>query len=145
MSTPSPAATPAGTENRATSRRKPAGFHGPSLGARARKNAGMPTVIAATTVRWRGSSGYAVGVSPTVTMRNAANTDFVTNSFVTRWMLRRICRPSATILGTEPKSPLTRTTSLTAFAICVPEPCAIESRAAFSAGTSLTPSPIIAT
>ena len=54
---------------------------------------------AATIVRWRGSSGYSAGVIPIATIRNAANTDLVTNSFVTRWMLRRIRRPSATIPG----------------------------------------------
>ena len=82
---------------------------------------------------------------PIATITNAANTDFVTKSFVTRWMLRRIRRPSATMAGIAAKSPLTSTTSETAFAIWVPEPCAIESRDAFSAGTSLTPSPTIAT
>ena len=124
--TPSPAATPAGTAKRPTSRRKSSVRHGPSLGASARKNAGMPTVRAPTTVRWRGSSGYSVGVIPIATIRNAAKTDFVTKSFVTRWMLRRIRRPSATMPGTAAKSPSTRTTSATAFAICVPEPCAID-------------------
>ena len=53
--------------------------------------------------------------------------------------------PSATMPGIEAKSPSTRTMSATAFAIWVPEPCATERRDAFSAGTSLTPSPIIAT
>ena len=105
----------------------------------------MPTVSVATIVRWRGSRGYSAGVIPTATIRNAANTDFVTNSLVTRWMLRRIRRPSATMPGMAAKSPFTSTTSATALAICVPEPCAIDSRDAFSAGTSLTPSPTIAT
>ena len=82
---------------------------------------------------------------PIATITKAANTDFVTKSFVTRWMLRRIRRPSATIAGIAAKSPLTSTMSETAFAICVPEPWAIERRDAFSAGTSLTPSPTIAT
>ena len=67
-------------------------------------------------------------------MRNAANADFVTNSFATRWRLRRILRPSATIAGTTAKSPRTSTRSATLRAICVPVPCAIASRAAFSAG-----------
>ena len=78
-------------------------------------------------------------------MRKAANADFVTNSFATRWTFRRIFRPSATIGGTEAKSPRTSTTSATLRAISEPLPCAIASRAAFSAGTSLTPSPTIAT
>ena len=59
----------------------------------------MPTVSAPTIVRCRGSSGYSAGVIPIATIRNAAKTDFVTKSFVTRWMLRRIRRPSATIAG----------------------------------------------
>ena len=79
--------------------------HGPSLGASARKNAGIPTVSAPTIVRWRGSSGYSAGVIPIATITNAAKTDFVTKSFVTRWMLRRIRRPSATIPGIDAKSP----------------------------------------
>ncbi|MEA2228723.1 MAG: uncharacterized protein QOF04_2353, partial [Solirubrobacteraceae bacterium] len=44
-----------------------------------------------------------------------------------------------------PKSPRTSTRSATARAMSVPLPCAIASRAVFSAGTSLTPSPTIAT
>ena len=99
----------------------------------------------AASVRCRGRSGYAVSVSPIRRMRNAANADLVTNSFATRWTLRRIFRPSATIDGTEAKSPLTRTTSATLRAIWEPLPCAIARRAAFSAGTSLTPSPTMAT
>ena len=54
-------------------------------------------------------------------------------------------RPSATIARHRGEIAVTSTTSDTAFAICVPEPWAIESLAAFSAGTSLTPSPTIAT
>ena len=53
---------------------------------------------------------------------------------------------SRTIAGTDAKSPRTSTRSATLFAICVPAPCAIASRGeAFSAGTSLTPSPTMAT
>ena len=73
------------------------------------------------------------------------NTVLVTNSRATRWMLRRIWRPSATIPGTTPKSSRTSTRSATERAICVPEPWAIARRASLSAGTSLTPSPTIAT
>ena len=105
----------------------------------------MPMVNDATSVRWRGSKGYAVGVNPIERMRKVANADFVKNSFATRCRLRSTFRPSATIAGTEEKSPRTSTTSATLFAICVPLPCAIASRAAFSAGTSFTPSPTIAT
>ena len=75
----------------------------------------------------------------------AANTLLVMNRLATRSMLRRICRPSATIPGTTPKSSRTSTRSATERAICAPEPCAIASRASLSAGTSLTPSPTIAT
>ncbi len=119
--------------------------HGPELGPSARKKPGIPTVTAAASERCRGRSGYGVVVSPTTRTRNAANTDFVTNSFVTRWTLRRIFRPDATMSGTAEKSPRTSTTSATLRAISVPLPCAIASRAALSAGTSFTPSPTIAT
>ena len=91
---------PAGTAKRATSRRKPSVRHGPSLGASARKKAGIPIVERAARVRWRGSSGYSAGVMPIERIRKTAKTDFVTNSFATRWRLRRIARPSATIAGT---------------------------------------------
>ena len=136
---------PAGTAKRPTSRRKPSGRNGPAEGARARKKAGMPTVTKAASERCRGSSGYSISVRPTETIRTTANADFVTNSFATRWRLRSTFRPSATIGGTAAKSPRTSTTSATLLAICVPLPCAIASRADLSAGTSLTPSPIIAT
>ena len=69
-------------------------LHEPSLGASARKNPGIPIVSVAASVRCRGSSGYAVSVSPIRRMRKAANADFVTNSFATRWTFRRIFRPS---------------------------------------------------
>ena len=105
----------------------------------------MPTVIVAASVRCRGRSGYGVVVTPTSRIRKAAKTDLVTKSFVTRWTLRRIFRPSATIAGTAAKSPLTSTTSATLRVISEPVPWAIASRAALSAGTSLTPSPTIAT
>src|SRR5206468_7985046 len=61
----------------------------------------------------------------------------VTNSFATRARLRRILRPSPIIGGTAAKSPRTRTRSATLRAIWAPEPSAMASRAAFSAGTSL--------
>ena len=73
------------------------------------------------------------------------NTDLVTNSRATRWMLRRIWRPSCDhprhlaelaarrARGRRPSGP----------SAC-PQPCAIASRACLSAGTSLTPSPSIA-
>ena len=53
------------------------------------------------------------------------NTVLVMNSLATRWMLRRIWRPSATIPGTTPKSSRTSTRSATERDICVPEPWAI--------------------
>ena len=55
--TPSPAAVPAGIAKLARSRRKRSGRHGPVLGASARKNAGMPIVMADASVRWRGRNG----------------------------------------------------------------------------------------
>ena len=143
--TPRPAAIPAGTAKRPTSKRKPSDRKRPSLGASARKKDGMPIVSPAASVRWRGSSGYACGVSPIESTTNAANADFVTKSFATRCRLRSTFRPSATSAGTLAKSPRTSTRSATLRAICEPLPCAIASRAAFSAGTSLTPSPTIAT
>ena len=47
--------------------------------------------------------------------------------------------------GTDSKPPLTRTMSEMARAICEPLPWAMARRLAFSAGTSLTPSPTMAT
>ena len=70
---------------------------------------------------------------------------FETKRRATRWMLRRIWRPSPTIGGTSPNSPETSTRSDTERAIWVPLPWAIASRASFSAGTSLTPSPSMPT
>jgi len=52
-------------------------------------------------------------------------------------------RPMAA--GTAAKLSVTSTLSATLFAICAPLPSAIASRDPFMAGTSLTPSPIIAT
>ena len=74
----------------------------------------------------------------------AANADLTTNSFATRRMLRRMRRPSTMPFGIAAKSSATRTMSETPRAICEPVPRATDSRAAFIAGTSLTPSPTIA-
>ena len=60
-------------------------------------------------------------------------------------MLRAIRRPSPTASGSRENWSLSRTTSATPLVTCVPEPIATAIRACFSAGTSLTPSPIIAT
>ena len=59
-------------------------------------------------------------------------------------MLRAIRRPSPTACGRRANSSLSRTTSATPLVTCAPEPIATAIRARFSAGTSLTPSPIIA-
>ena len=59
-------------------------------------------------------------------------------------MLRAIRRPSATASGSRENSSSSRTTSATPLVTWAPEPIATASRACFSAGTSLTPSPIIA-
>lgn len=115
------------------------------LGASASRKAGIPIVTVEAIVNWRGSSGnVAVGIA-TARSITAVNTVLVTNSRATRWMLRRIWRPSLTIPGTAAKSSRTSTRSATERAICVPDPCAIASRASLRAGTSLTPSPTIAT
>ena len=95
-------------------------------------------------LRCRGRNGYSIGASPSPSTMNAPNRHFVVKSFETRCMLRRIWRPSATIRGTAPKSPRTSTRSETVRAIWAPLPCAIAMRDALSAGTSFTPSPIIA-
>ena len=78
-------------------------------------------------------------------MRKAASTDFATKSLATRWRLRSTLRPSRIIGGIEAKPPFTRTMSAMPRAICEPVPWAMARRAAFRAGTSLTPSPTIAT
>ena len=59
-------------------------------------------------------------------------------------MLRAIRRPSATARGSIENWSRSRTMSATPLVIWLPEPIATASRACFSAGTSLTPSPIIA-
>jgi hypothetical protein len=59
-------------------------------------------------------------------------------------MLRAIRRPSATACGRRENWSLSRTTSAIPFVTWAPEPIATAMRARFSAGTSLTPSPIIA-
>ena len=80
-----------------------------------------------------------------VRIRNAASADLATKSFATRCRLRRSLRPSRIIAGIAAKPPLTSTRSAIALAIWAPLPWAIARRAAFSAGTSLTPSPTMAT
>ncbi len=82
----------------------------------------MPMVRVATRLRCRGRKGYALALRPIVRISVAAKTDFVTNSRATRWMFRRIWRPSATIAGSDAKSPPTSTTSATLRAICAPLP-----------------------
>ena len=63
------------------------------------------------------------------------NTDFVTKSWATRWMLRRIWRPSRDHARDDRRSrSRTRTRSATVRAICAPEPCAIASRACLQRG-----------
>ena len=76
---------------------------------------------------------------------NAANTDLVTNSLATRCTFRMIWRPSPIARGMAPNQSVTSTASATLLASWLPPPSAIASRADFIAGTSLTPSPIIAT
>ena len=118
----------------------------PVEGARASANDGMPTVKKAASDRWRGSSGYAAPASPTVRISVAANADLTTNSFATRRMFEQ--DPPAlgdALAGSSRKSSETSTMSDTPRAICEPPPSAIAMRAAFIAGTSLTPSPTIAT
>ena len=60
-------------------------------------------------------------------------------------MLRAIRRPSATARGSIENWSRSSTMSAIPLLIWLPEPIATASRARFSAGTSLTPSPIIAT
>ena len=71
-------------------------------------------------VNWRGSSGKTPLGSAIVTSRKAVKIALLTKSRATRWMLRRIWRPSWTSGGTSPNSPETRTRSETERAICVP-------------------------
>ena len=105
----------------------------------------MPIVKVEVSVNWRGSIGKTpLGIATTST-RKAVKIAFETKRRATRWMLRRIWRPSPTIGGTSPNSPETSTRSDTERAIWVPLPWAIASRASFSAGTSLTPSPSMPT
>ena len=119
---PIPTATPAGIAKRATDCRNRSGRHGPELGASASTNAGMPIVTVEAIVNWRGRSGNVAVGTATASPSTAVNTAFVTNSCATRWMLRRICRPSSTIPGTTAKSERTNTRSATERAIWTPEP-----------------------
>ena len=114
-------------------------------GGERQKNAGMPTVRAAASESWRGRNGKVPPPTPTVRMSVAANTDFATNSLATRWTLRRILRPSSTAKGIDSKLSLTSTTSATPLASWLPDPSATATSHSLSAGTSLTPSPIIPT
>ena len=59
-------------------------------------------------------------------------------------MLRAIRRPSATARGSIENWSRSRTMSAMPLVIWLPEPIATASRACFRAGTSLTPSPIMA-
>ncbi len=105
----------------------------------------MPTVIAAASESWRGRNGYDPPPTPTVRISTAAKTDFVTNSLATRCTLRRILRPSSIAKGIASKLSLTSTTSATPLASWLPEPSATATSHSLSAGTSLTPSPIMPT
>ena len=58
-SEPAPIASPAGTANAASARSSRPRYSGPSLGARASTNDGIPIVRNAATVRWRGRNGNA--------------------------------------------------------------------------------------
>ena len=140
-----PSTAPAGRANRSTRRRKlPCSVVRPP-GPSASRKPGTPTVNVAASDRWRGSSGNSAVHSPNVAITKAANTDLVTNSLATRCTLLMILRPSPTASGMAPKRSVTSTLSATLLASCVPLPRATASRAPFIAGTSLTPSPIIAT
>ena len=80
----------------------------------------MPMVTVEAIVNCRGSNGkVAVGIA-TASPATAVNTALVMNRRATRWMLRRICLPSATIPGTTTKSSCTSTTSETERAVWVP-------------------------
>jgi len=102
-------------------------------------------VKVAASDRWRGSSGNSPVQRPKVAITKAAKTDLVMNSLATRWTFPMMRRPSATASGMAPNRSETSTESATLFASCVPLPSATASLALFIAGTSLTPSPIMAT
>src|ERR1700748_2341428 len=80
----------------------------------------MPIVKVEVSVNWRGSIGKTpLGIAITST-RKAVKIAFETKRRATRWMLRRIWRPSPTIGGTSPNSPDTSTRSDTERAIWAP-------------------------
>src|SRR4051812_13331706 len=114
------AMTPLGIAYRITLRTK-CGLARSLLGARARKNAGMPIVNVERRVRWRGRKGYSTCEHTTNTARRTEYTVFVRNSVATRVMLPITRRPSATTDGSVEKLLLTRTIWATARVASDPE------------------------
>jgi hypothetical protein len=115
------------------------------LGARARKNDGMPIVRLPTSVRCLGKNGNGRPATPIASASNIEYTVLVRNRFATRSMLLMTRRPSATTAGRVANDPSSRTSCATAREAELPEPMAIPISASFRASTSLTPSPVIAT
>jgi len=96
-------------------------------------------------VRWRGRNGYGSSATPTATASSVAQTVLVMKRLATRSMLAVTRRPSATTPGSVANLPSSSTSSATAFVAGAPDPTAIPRSASFSASTSLTPSPVMAT
>ena len=82
---------------------------------------------------------------PTTMAMIAEYTVLVTNRPATRSMLAMTRRPSASIGGTAENVPSSRTARATARLAWLPDPMAMPRSACLSAGTSLTPSPTMAT
>lgn len=136
--------TPEGIAYRITRRTK-CGCARSLFGARARKNAGTPIVSVDSRVRWRGRNGYSTWKQTTRTASSTEYTVFVRNRVATRVMLPITRRPSATTDGRVAKLLFSSTIWATARVASEPEPMETPMSASFSARTSLTPSPVIAT
>jgi hypothetical protein len=92
-------------------------------------------------VNWRGRRGKVEVGNAAARLSTAAETNLVTNSWPTRWMLRGIWSPPATMVGTTAKSERRARGRLASGPSARRNPERSQSRACLSAGTPLTPSP----
>ena len=130
---------------KARTRLKNPGRNRSLFGMRARKNPGIPMVSALTSDRWRGRNGNTTAKTPVRTEITVEYTLLVRKTSETRSIFPRTRRPSATTAGKTDHLLSSRTSCATARVAPDPFPMAMPRSAFFSAKTSLTPSPVIAT